>query len=136
MAFNRSVVMRYRSFLESLSLSATTIDLHLSTIRRLADESTESGWLSPEMAIGIRRVRGVKLLGWRIGNWLTSDQAQRLVNSVPHDTLRGILPCPLQSSVRQDYNLGRDYLARYVPGFDLDNRRWFSVLRQQRGQGG
>src|ERR1700689_4626257 len=55
--FNRSVVVRYRSFLERLSLSAATINLHLSAIRRLADESAESGWLSPEMAIGIRRVR-------------------------------------------------------------------------------
>ena len=89
LAFNRSVVMRYRSFLEGLSLSAATINLHLSAIRRLADESTEIGWLSPEMAIGIRRVKGVKLLGRRIGNWLTADQAQGLVNSVPQDTLLG-----------------------------------------------
>jgi hypothetical protein len=32
-AFNRSVVMRYRSFLEVPSLSAATINLHLSAIR-------------------------------------------------------------------------------------------------------
>src|ERR1017187_3409615 len=63
LAFNRSVVVRYRSFLERLSLSAATINLHLSAIRRLADESAESGWLSPELAIGIRRVKGVKRLG-------------------------------------------------------------------------
>jgi hypothetical protein len=43
--------VRYRSFLEGLSLSAATINLHLSTIRRLADESAESGWLSPELAM-------------------------------------------------------------------------------------
>ena len=35
--------MRYRSFLESLSLAAATVNLHLSTIRRPADESAESG---------------------------------------------------------------------------------------------
>src|SRR5947208_3816688 len=68
LAFNRSVVVRYRSFLESLSLSASTINLHLSAIRRLADESAESGWLSPELVTGIRRVKGVKQLGRRIGN--------------------------------------------------------------------
>ena len=45
LGFNRSVVVRYRSFLESLSLSAATINLHLSAIRRLADEAAESGWL-------------------------------------------------------------------------------------------
>jgi Phage integrase, N-terminal SAM-like domain len=42
LGFNRAVVSRYRSFLESLSLSAATINLHLSAIRRLADEAAES----------------------------------------------------------------------------------------------
>ena len=83
LGFNRSVVVRYRSFLEGLSLSAATINLHLSAIRRLADEAAESGWLSPELAIGIRRVKGVKRLGRRIGNWLTADEAQELLNAVP-----------------------------------------------------
>ena len=81
LTFNRSVVVKYRSFLERLSLSAATINLHLSAIRRLADESAESGWLSPELAIGIRRVKGVKRLGRKMGNWLTRNQAQELVNA-------------------------------------------------------
>jgi len=89
LGFNRSVVLRYRSFLEGLSLSAATINLHLSAIRRLADEAAESGWLSPELAIGVRRVKGVKRLGRRIGNWLTGDQAQELLNAVSQTTLRG-----------------------------------------------
>ena len=62
LTFNRAVVVRYRSYLESLSLSAATINLSLSAIRRLADESAESGWLTPELAIGIRRVQAVKRL--------------------------------------------------------------------------
>jgi hypothetical protein len=60
LTFNRTVVMRYRSFLERRCLSSSTINSRLSAIRRLADESAESGWLSPELAIGIRRVKGVK----------------------------------------------------------------------------
>ena len=87
--FNRSVVVRYRSFLERLSLSAATINLHLSAIRRLADESAESGWLSPELAIGIRRVKGVKRLGRKMGNWLTRNEAQELVNAASKTNLRG-----------------------------------------------
>jgi integrase len=87
--FNRSVVVKYRSFLERLSLSAATINLHLSTIRRLADESAESGWLSPELAIGIRRVKGVKRLGRKMGNWLTRNEAQELVNAASKANLRG-----------------------------------------------
>jgi site-specific recombinase XerD len=89
LAFNRSVVVRYRSFLESLSLSAATINLHLSAIRRLADEATESGWLSSELVTGIRRVKGVKRLGRKIGNWLTDNQAQELFNAVSQNTLQG-----------------------------------------------
>jgi integrase len=89
LTFNRTVVVRYRSFLERLTLSAATINLHLSAIRRLADESAESGWLSPELAIGIRRVKGVKRLGRKSGNWLTRNQAQELVNAVSKTNLRG-----------------------------------------------
>src|SRR5271157_681615 len=89
LAFNRSVVVHYRSFLKSLNLSAATINLHLSAIRRLADESAESGWLSPELAIGIRRVQGVKRLGRKSGNWLTRNQAQELVNAASKTDLRG-----------------------------------------------
>jgi len=87
--FNRSVVVRYRSYLERLSLSAATINLHLSAIRRLADESAESGWLSPELAIGIRRVKDVKRLGRKMGNWLTRSQAQELVNAASKTDVRG-----------------------------------------------
>jgi integrase len=89
LGFNRSIVMCYRSFLESLSLSAATVNLHLSAIRRLADEAAECSTLSLELAIGIRRVKGVKRLGTRIGNWLSADQAQDLLNSIPQSTLRG-----------------------------------------------
>jgi integrase len=89
LGFNRAIVLRYRLFLESLQLSAATTNLHLSAIRRLADEAAESGLLSPELAIGIRRVKGVKRLGRRIGNWLTQDQAQGLLSAIPPNTLAG-----------------------------------------------
>jgi hypothetical protein len=82
LAFDQSVALRYRSFLEGRSLSAATINLHLYAIRRLADESVERGLQSLEMAIGIRRVKGVKRLGRTISNWL--------LNAALHDTLRGM----------------------------------------------
>jgi site-specific recombinase XerC len=88
LSFNRSVVVRYRSILEGLSLSAAAINLHLSAIRRLADEAADSGWLGSELAIGIRRVKEVKRLGRRIGNWLSGNQAQDLMKAVSSGTLR------------------------------------------------
>ena len=33
------------------------------------------GLLSPELAAGIRRVKGVRRTGVRLGNWLTPEQA-------------------------------------------------------------
>jgi hypothetical protein len=59
LTFNRSVVVKYRSFLERLSLSVATINLHLSAIRRLADELRESSgsdgkWATGSLAIKLK----------------------------------------------------------------------------------
>jgi len=74
-AFNRIVVVRYRIHLESLCLAANTINQHLAAVRRLAHEAADAGLLSPDLAAGIARVKGVKQLGQRSGNWLTQDQS-------------------------------------------------------------
>jgi site-specific recombinase XerD len=44
--------------------------------------------LSPELAAGIRRVKGVRRLGVRVGNWLTAEQGKRLLDATMSDTLR------------------------------------------------
>src|SRR5215831_3655952 len=62
-ALNRAVVLRFRLRLESLGLAAGTINQRLVAVRRLAYEAADSGLLSPELAAGIRRVKGVKQLG-------------------------------------------------------------------------
>jgi len=50
----------------------------------------DSGLLSPELAAGIRRVKGVKQLGCRAGNWLNREQAQLLLERADEEGLRGI----------------------------------------------
>ena len=44
----------------------------------MAYEAADCGLLSPDLAAGIRRVKGVKKIGVRLGNWLTAEQSQRL----------------------------------------------------------
>jgi len=44
----------------------------------LAYEAADCGLLSPDLAAGIRRVKGVKKIGVRLGNWLTAEQSQML----------------------------------------------------------
>jgi hypothetical protein len=68
LAFNRTVVLRYRFFLEQRNLAPSTINVRLAAVRRLAYEASDSGLLSPELAAGIARVKGAKRLGVRIGN--------------------------------------------------------------------
>ena len=60
--------------LESRNLAPGTINLRLGAVRRLAYEAADCGLLSPDLAAGIRRVKGVKKLGVRLGNWLTAEQ--------------------------------------------------------------
>lgn len=60
LAFNRTVVLRYRSHLESRQLAPGTINLRLGAVRRLAYEAADCGLLSADLAAGIRRVKGVK----------------------------------------------------------------------------
>ena len=45
--------------------------------------------LSPELAAGIRRVKGAKKLGVRLGNWLTAEEARRFSQSPAPNTLKG-----------------------------------------------
>jgi site-specific recombinase XerD len=89
LAFNRTVVLRYRSFLEQRNLAPSTINIRLAAVRRRAYEASDSGLLSPELAAGIRRVKGAKRLGTRIGNWLTADQCRSLLRAPCPDTLSG-----------------------------------------------
>lgn len=89
LAFNRTVVLRYRIHLEQKQYAPSTVNLRLAAIRRVAYEAADSGLLSPELAAGIRRVKGVRRLGIRVGNWLTAEQGKRLLQGSSHDHQRG-----------------------------------------------
>jgi site-specific recombinase XerD len=89
LAFNRTVVLRYRIHLEQKQYAPTTINLHLAAVRRVAYEAADSGLLSPELVAGIRRVKGVRRLGAPVGNWLTVEQGKRLLAGGRRDSLSG-----------------------------------------------
>src|SRR6202158_1787443 len=89
LAFNRIVVLRYRSHLESRQLAPGTVNLRLGAVRRLAYEAADCGLLSADLAAGIRRVKGVKKLGVRLRNWLTAAQGQALWQAPDRERLKG-----------------------------------------------
>lgn len=88
LAFNRIVVVRYRMHLESRGLAANTINQQLAAVRRLAHEAADAGLLSPELAAGISRVKGVKQLGFRAGNWLSADESSAVLKRACGSSLR------------------------------------------------
>jgi site-specific recombinase XerD len=83
------VVTRYRIHLEDKLLAPGTINVRLAAVRRLAYEAADTGLLSPDLAAGIRRVKGAKKLGIRLGNWLTVDEARLLWQLPNRNTLKG-----------------------------------------------
>jgi integrase len=89
LALNRTVVLRYRIHLEQKLYAPSTINLRLAAVRRVAYEAADSGLLSPELAAGIRRVKGVRRIGVRVGNWLSAEQSRRVLQSSVRDNLRG-----------------------------------------------
>jgi site-specific recombinase XerD len=89
LAFSKTVVLRYRLELEGRHLAPSTINLRLAAVRRLAYEAADTGLLSPELAAGIRRVKGARKVGVRLGNWLTAEQAKALLDSPNMERVRG-----------------------------------------------
>jgi hypothetical protein len=73
-AFNETVVLRCRLELESGRLSPSTINLRLAAVRRLAYEAADIGLLSPELAAGIRRVKGANRRAFASATWLSTEQ--------------------------------------------------------------
>jgi hypothetical protein len=92
LAFNRTVVLRYRIHLEQRLYAPATINLWLAAVRRIVSEAAAAGLLSPELAAGIRRVKGVRRLGVRLGNWLTQSKGGGCSNS---RRLRHHVPCAI-----------------------------------------
>lgn len=89
-AFTRAVVHAWRTALERENLAASTINVRLAAVRKLAREAAKNGLLDAETAAAIESVESVRQRGQLSGNWLTRDQAQALILAPAADTLKGV----------------------------------------------
>ena len=87
--FSKAMVGEYRATLLEAGLSPATLNLRLAPVRRLAREMADNGLLDPATAAAIERVPGVTRRGTRLGNWLTKEQANDLLNAPDPQTLNG-----------------------------------------------
>lgn len=87
---SKALVQRYGRELANSGLSAATVNLRLTAVRRLAAEAADNGLLAPDLAAGIARVKGQKSSGVRTGTWLTRDQAEQLLDYPDASPIKGI----------------------------------------------
>lgn len=86
---NKAVVQRYAAELREAGMSASSVNLRLSAIRKLAAEAADNGLLDAQVAGGIRAVKGARQEGRRTGNWLTREEAQGWLSAPDKRTMRG-----------------------------------------------
>jgi site-specific recombinase XerD len=120
--------------LEQRRYAPSTINLRLAAVRRLAYEASDCGLLSPDLAAGIRRVKGAKRLGVRVGNWLSIDQSKRLLAAPSGEQLRdvrnrAVLAMLIGCGLRR-----AEIVAVKVEDFQLREEHW--VLADLVGKGG
>jgi hypothetical protein len=103
LSFNKTVVTRYRISLEQRHYAPSTINLRLAAVRRLAYEASDCGLLSPDLAAGIRRVKGAR----RTSAWLkcsqTADAERIACTEETQNTLNNEIPqvaSPINELVR------------------------------------
>ena len=79
--FTKATVSAWRAELETRGLGSVSINVRITAVRKLAVEAADNGLLALELAAGITRVKGAKSTGVRVGNWLSVQQAQKLLNA-------------------------------------------------------
>lgn len=96
--FTKATINAYREEMLQAGKSRSSINQALSAIRKLAAEAADNGLVPPTLAYGVERVKGVKQAGVRAGNWLTIEEAQRLINTPVHRWQREEIP--VQKAIR------------------------------------
>ena len=127
----RELLMAYRASLESLS--ASTINVRLSAIRKMVSEARRAGMLGSEEAANLTDVPNIRQKGTRLGNWLTKEQAKELLTIPDRQTLKGkrdyvILALLVGCALRR-----QELASLNVETIQLRDGRW--VLADLEGKG-
>jgi len=88
-ALTRSLLETYRTYLSGLKYSPSSVNQRLSAIRKFVLQAGEEGLLTAAEALIAARIAGVRKRGVRIGNWLSAEQAEALVNAPDPSSLKG-----------------------------------------------
>jgi integrase len=131
---SRALLMEYRAAMLEKGLSASTVNVRLSAIRKLIGEAQRNGIIGAEEAANLAGVPNLSQKGTRLGNWLTRDQAKKLLTVPDRSKIKGkrdyvILALLLGCALRRQELASLD-----VDRIQMREGRW--VLPDLRGKGG
>jgi integrase/recombinase XerD len=86
----KATVQAHIAHLRASGVPASSINQRLTAIRKLALECADNSLIDHATAQAICRVEGVRTEGKRLGNWLSRDQAQALLQLPDVATNKGI----------------------------------------------
>lgn len=115
-------------------LSASTVNVRLSAVRKLVGEARRNGIIGAEEAANLSGVPNLTQKGTRVGNWLTRDQAKELLRVPDRSKIKGkrdyvILALLLGCALRRQELASLD-----IEAIQMREGRW--VLPDLRGKGG
>ena len=130
---SRALLLEFKARMLERDLSASTINVKLSAVRKLVDEAKRAGVLGAEEASQMTDIPNVRQRGTRLGNWLTKEQAKELLAVPDRSTLKGkrdyvILPLLTGCALRRQELASLD-----VETIQLREGRW--VLADLEGKG-
>jgi len=131
---SRDLLMEYRAAMLARKLSASTINVRLSAVRKLIDEARRNGILPADQAAAMADVPNIPQQGTRLGNWLTREQARELLTVPDRSTLKGkrdaaILALLVGCALRR-----AELAALTMEDIQQREGRW--VIADMRGKGG
>jgi len=131
---SRALLMEYRAAMLEKKLSASTVNVRLSAVRKLIGEAQRNGIIDAEEAANFAGVPNLSQKGTRLGNWLTRDQAKELLTVPDRSKIKGerdyaILALLLGCALRRQELASLD-----IGDIQLREGRW--VVADLRGKGG
>jgi integrase len=131
---SRALLMEYRAAMLEKKLSASTVNVRLSAVRKLVGEAQRNGIIDAEEAANLAGVPNLSQKGTRLGNWLTRDQAKELLTVPDRSKIKGerdyaILALLLGCALRRQELASLD-----IGDIQLREGRW--VVADLRGKGG
>jgi integrase len=131
---SRALLMEYRAAMVEKKLSASTVNVRLSAVRKLVGEAQRNGIIDAEDAANLAGVPNLPQKGTRLGNWLTREQAKELLTVPDRSTLKGKRDYVILSLL-VGCALRRQELATLdIESIQMREGRW--VVADLRGKGG